>query len=213
MGVAAPRAEELLNTINTNVMDLFQLPQNNPYEDRVRAFLKNKKGLELKGYGSSLVSFAVGMLICAGLSILFSYNGSFNFVDKITDLPVYVNPELVNIDSIETKYKGMVVEAKKEAEAYYERRKYNNRIATEDSKEWKKKLNRKNVLEDQSLVFIHEAQNKNDGKIAAAKADYVKTLMSHKKDQKEKGIGLAGIAVCSTLLFFFVSGIESIMRI
>lgn len=159
-----------------------------------------KNGMRL--YGLTLRGFGVGMVICAAISILFSYNGSFDFLTTVTNPPEFVAPELINIADVQARYDKKITEAQEAINDYSKRREWNGRLSTVDSKKYVAFTDRKLALDDESLAEVKKAETKNENTLASAKVAHEEAVALYESKAKTKGGGLAVIAILSILVFF-----------
>lgn len=149
-----------------------------------------------------LNGLCLAMLLCAGVSICFSFLGSFDVVTTITSPPTYQAPPLLDVASVTKRYQTMVNEAEQTATDYYNRRKYRNRIATEDAKKYQSYLDKKIAYQDSLLAAVTITENINTQRISQAKQQHQAALKEYEQSKEQKGSGLGVVAIVCSLLFY-----------
>lgn len=153
-------------------------------------------------YTSSLRGLLFGTVTIASISILLSFMGGFDLVQTVTSPPVYQEPVLEDIASVRSHYQNLVNEADKTATDYYNRRRYKNRIATEDASKYREYLDKKIAYQDSLLHAVTSVQNRNVAAKAKAEQAFEEVLVTYESKLTSKGTGLGGAAVLFILLFY-----------
>ena len=154
------------------------------------------------GFKSSLFGILTGMIIIAGVSILFSYSGSFDFLNTVTSPPTYQAPQLLDVNEVKTRYQDLVQTADKTAQDYYNRRKYKGRIATEDAKKYQEYLDKGLAYRDSLNKAIAFTEEKNQATIQEAKTEHEEIVVTYNLKANQQGFGLAAVSVTAILLFY-----------
>ena len=154
------------------------------------------------GFKSALLGVLAGMIIIAGVSITFSYSGSFDFLYTVTSPPTYQAPNLLNIEEVKGRYQDLVNTADKTAQNYYNRRKYKGRIATEDAAKYQEYLDKGLAYRDSLNKAVLVTEEKNDKTIEKSKKEYEEALQAYNNKANQQGNGLAVLSVIAILLFY-----------
>ncbi len=154
------------------------------------------------GFKSSLLGILAGMIIIAGVSVLFSYSGSFDFLHTVTSPPAYQAPQLLDVNEVKTRYQDLVRTADKTAQDYYNRRKYKGRIATEDAKKYQEYLDKGLAYRDSLNKAVALTEEKNKTTIQEAKEEYEEAIANYNLKANRQGFGLAAVSITAILLFY-----------
>lgn len=151
---------------------------------------------------SDLRGLFIGMLSCAAISIIFSFLGGFDVVKNVISPPLYQEPVLENIETVQKRYQNMVDEADKIARDYYNRRKYRGRIATEDAGKYQEYLDKKIAYQDSLLTAVTITEQENIARQKESQEEYEAALAEYEVSNTQKGTGLGGCAVIFIGLFY-----------
>jgi len=141
-------------------------------------------------YRTQLNTIFTGMLIIAALSITFSFLGGFDLVKTVTSPPSKQVAVLQDVEPIKVRYQVIIDEADKTANDYFNRRKYQGRIATEDAKKYQEYLDKKIAYQDSMLLAVSLVERGNERATEKADADYRAALLAHENKTKSQGSGL-----------------------
>jgi len=153
-------------------------------------------------YRKTAYGLLVGALIGSAVSMLFSINGGFDFIKVVTTPPVYEVPKLESEKDVEQRFQKFIADAQKTADNYYNRRKYKERIATEDAKKYQTYLDKKIIYQDSLVSAVAAVKTRNNTKLAKSKQEHQAALDAHNAKIKSQGIGLGGIAAVSITLLY-----------
>lgn len=165
-------------------------------------FFKTKLQYGYKTYRAKLNTLLSGMLIAALISISLSYAGGFDLITTVTSPPGYEEPELQDIEMVKARYQTMINEADKIASEYYNRRKYQGRIATEDARKYQEYLDKKIAYQDSLLTAVTLTNQANKQAKEKANQEYQTALTQYKEGTRSKGAGLGSAAVFFILLLY-----------
>jgi len=153
-------------------------------------------------YTANLRVMLASTLVIASISISLSFFGGFDLVQTVTSPPVYQEPVLENEELVRAHYQNMITEADKTATDYYNRRRYKDRIATEDAGQYRTYLDKKLAYQDSLLSAITTVQNRNTKAKEKSEQIFTAAIAKHENKMNSKGIGLGGAAVFFILLFY-----------
>lgn len=142
------------------------------------------------------------LLVLSGFSVTLSYMGSPDFINIISQEPVYQEPTLANVESIKADYKEQITEAKADAEAYRKSKVWKGRLSDDNAKVYKQLLDKVALLREQMNDKVNNVDETNNNLIAEAKKEFKAATIAHQKNTEAKGAGLGIVSVLAQLIFY-----------
>jgi len=129
------------------------------------------------------------------LQIWFSYSGSFDTVEQLTEAPKKEKVKLYNISKVSSEYNLKILKAQKIADDFIKAHPYH---ITKHSK----LLARVDWLEKQKSKEVQRKEAKNEKLENEAKANFTTALLDYETTNKTKGFGLGKLTVFTQIIFF-----------
>lgn len=142
------------------------------------------------------------ILLLSFASVFCSYMGGYDIPEKVTAVPEYVEPELIDIERKTFYYSTIIEAAKNDAESFKKANSYKGRLDFARGQQYAAMLKRSNDHRKEMQTAIKQAETENKQRIETAKAQHAALLAGRSEKVGNYGLAMALGAIAAQFLFF-----------
>ena len=144
----------------------------------------------------------IGMISCLLLSLGLSVSGQFDGLRFLIHPPEMAIAEQMDIDKVNKTIAPIVQDAKQRVDNYYNRRKYQGRIAREDKRKYREYEDHAITMEDSLMSMLMRIPDINNGAKEKVRQQYQKDVELYEQQIQSKGIGLLFFTLPAILILY-----------